>query len=848
MEIKKNINEAISNTGISSQKKGRFIIQDIEEDNNIIFIPPKKYSIDSKKTIFSYFTYDNYNINSQSQTDCIVINNNNNNNTNPNNDKNNTNSNNKNLNEKRTSIKSINSIEDINNHNNLNNKLFHKEKYDWKLSSKEDYHHDEKINCINIIHIRTYFLSIERDNYVFLDFDLIWKNFYKANKINLHNDLDNRIFSFYKNSLDRFSIKIPTSKITSDRTSIENTDNHLKYIVNINPRKSISNSNLNISSGNISKINSFLMKKDTSKIFIDENDALDNIDKMRFSEKKISLFKKNNRKSFCSFFAWKKIIFNINNERGKKSCKFKSAFSNINNLPLHSDFKSDLEINYGIKENEDSETENKIPLKKLSKRELTELIPATNNTESETNEKKISCNSEINYFNFNHENKSEIDLIGEENNKQAKVILNNKDLDLEGKEYELDVKNILREKVNFGNDDFKLDEVDLKIKFNSHGNETYASKKMELDNVKDINYKTSIKLNSFKEKIKKIKDGFFISNLNFDSDKNLISDNNPFIRKDTNNRYVAQKNNKQDKKAKDSLFEKVLDNINDNYSKDEKLSNQYTNFDELLKSPVGINENFSRRGSMPTYKSLNLNSGIRKKKIFKENNNLNAEPFIHKKKSNEIKNINKDLHFFDLNEEDHLYYSCSSISPPKIKIPKNSDPIDSRNRYYINDLDSNKINKEIENNNINNNFLPTNYTNNRVSIYNFYNVNKKYKNSNNVKLNIIKSIQKSFVEDESQKANYLTPRINSADKKLNCITSTKTEIEKTGFDIFANLKNNKIKNKNEQLEESEEISDSYQNLEVKQEISIEILKEETYKINKNKQADNYICIKCKLME
>ena len=51
MEIENSVNDDINTLGVSSQKKGRFIIQEIDEESNKSYLPNKKYSFDENKII-----------------------------------------------------------------------------------------------------------------------------------------------------------------------------------------------------------------------------------------------------------------------------------------------------------------------------------------------------------------------------------------------------------------------------------------------------------------------------------------------------------------------------------------------------------------------------------------------------------------------------------------------------------------------------------------------------------------------------------------------------------------------------------------------------------------------------
>jgi len=74
MEIESSISEDTNGIGKLSQKKGRFIIQELEEENQKKYTPTsKKYSFDNKKIIFSYFTYENTNFPSINKMRIFIL-------------------------------------------------------------------------------------------------------------------------------------------------------------------------------------------------------------------------------------------------------------------------------------------------------------------------------------------------------------------------------------------------------------------------------------------------------------------------------------------------------------------------------------------------------------------------------------------------------------------------------------------------------------------------------------------------------------------------------------------------------------------------------------------------------
>lgn len=970
MKIEKNANEENNAIGISSQKKGRFIIQEIEEESNKIFFSPKKYSFDANRIIFAYYTYDN-NSNFLSQTDNNNINNynknNNNNNLRNNNDLNSSEKQNRlsSLSSKKHCFSSNNKYEynhdnendDNNNNYNCSNfpeapnrYLINKEfNIDRRKTSEENYFSSEtnKINNNttinnNNIKIKTYVLSVEDENYNFLDFELIWKQFILINKINLYNNLDKRIFTYSKQTHEKTHL-IPSKKsssfFSSDQRSqkTENIQNQIKIEKQIS-QISLKNFSRNNSEKKSLKLNKQSVNNDAKQL-LHWSQNLGKIEKRTLSGERMSIFKRNSMNAFCTSFS-KKIKnfsnnnnnkinyndYNNNSEKQKRMSTLKNAFSNKNILQLHSNFKSDLEINYGFEENENENTESNLnlkssennknkqglPLKKLSEKEITKAFPVTNKTESESFKDKV-------IHNFLNDGKSKeaecevnIDIISsgmdsdsrKTENKDEEQKSNKKSYFCQFENTDEFSKNQDYNLINYkddlyNNEDFDK-ENDFLFRFHSQGvnndnniqsnNNRRVYIEDEFDKA-DFNLqmnKNKVNFNdhqNFKEEDQE-SDLLMITEVNFDSDKNIISDVNYPILKienktkknisnifniNNNKSEINDKYHEQEKFRKENVFEKELNEINERNDKRRFLENEcVTNkndFEDLLKSPLEIlfKEEKRENENKKNYKSWNLNLNLNSNKKAIENSNQHL--FIKKnfclqnscnekklnKETLEFSNPTDKIDIFALeDEEDHFYYSCSSVNTPKSKAlavkqhqqTKLSDPLNSRTTHKIiseaTSTDnfilkknktlkikfSNLAEKQKHLNQIPQspkkftNIIPK-YELNNKHIKNNFEINKKLKNANNHKLNLIKSIQKSFVEDEKQKIGILMSRINSADKKFNCVKLKKTEIENTQFEILPCL--NKTKEiENEENEEEEEESDSYLNLEVMQVISIEI--------------------------
>jgi hypothetical protein len=921
MEIVKNAIEDCNLIGISSQKKGRFIIQEIEEENNKEFFSPKKYSFDAKRTIFTYYTYEyssfhiqidnnnNYNINIKSKNDLDTV-------------------------EKRNRISSLNSkkecfsfTEATNNYNkeNSNKKKTSDQNYFYaEIENKNNNNNNSNYNNINnsLIQIKTYVLNFEEENFNFLNFDLIWKQFIKINNINLFNYLDNRIFSYKKSSPEIMPkiAKKPSSIFSSEHSSQKSQEacsQNLDKTTNI--KKGISNLSLKKFNRNNSEIKSLTNKNENFK-FPRWNQSLEKIKKRTLSGERMSFFKRNSINTICSSITKKMINFNnaANSEKEKKISNMNYAFSNKNIIALHWNFKSDLEINYGLEENEDTESMvTNRQNKKLSEKEIIQSIPITNKTESISFKKKVHENFKIEAESKEADSEVDIDFFSSKDS-DSKLNTENKDnseqesnnkikksyfFPIENETFGFDKDNEKNnfkndynyKKVNRSNEEFD-NEDDILYKFHSLGfnlenkRKIYIEDELEDKGFTNFNPNKENTKNTQKNSREEQESDLLISKVNFDFDfdfdKNKVSDVNPFLKEEGKNDFKC--NNKkvycneiqmQEKIRKEKDFEKELNEINERNAKKKNLAFSTKSLEDLLRSrsPLEIlnkknQENYIEKNGSEKYENRNwiLDINIDPKEntnqhLFKKYFNLQKQ----EKVNSEFNGLNK-LEIFSLEEEeDHLYYSCSSINSPESKAiakhhqkTKLSDPLKARIKPIIAESDNNKFSTK-KNKSVKIKFSnlglqkekqiiqssPIKYSK-LIPKYKLNDkFNQKFKNSNNVKLNIIKSIEKSFVEDEKQKMGIYMSRINSADRKLNCVKLIKTEIEKAQFEILPCVVNINDDNKDGEYESSEDFCDSCENLEVVKVISIELLGEKDNKNTKKEvEIKEHFCNKCKEKE
>jgi len=1008
MENEKNaVNRESKLIGIHSQKQGRFLIQEIEEENKKIFFSPKNYSFDSKRIIFAYHTYD-FNSNFQNES---INNNSKNNNSSSTNDIHNINVNEIN-NILKSSTKELNSIEILNTLNSLNSSnkecfefpepqsssiiINNKDDYlELKEKSEENYFSGKNnndnnnkfdyYNNISTTQIKSYVLNVEDKNYNFLDFDLIWKQFIRINEINLCNNQDKRIFRYHHKPTTEKTliIKSKKSSLFSCCSGGDQRSSHQSK----NPQ---SQKKIEKKISNTSSLKKFLRYNSDIKSSLTTNKQCSNanhlitsqnserIEKRNSSGEQMSIFKHNNMKNSCSSFSRKKKNYNDNYKgnnykKDKRISSLKTAFSNNNNNffalpPPHSNFKSDdLEINYGLEENEDTESNNNnadFKSKSFGKKKLPLKRSLTNKTKSEGFKVKLHNHLHISNNRKNKEAKHEpvnTDILrGCEIDQDAKKKENNKN-----EEYKTNKKSILyyyhhQYENGNGNDlltgaggevgkiDYKEDfenSNNFLLRFHSQGSNGVDTKKgIYIDDefvLEKADFNFNKNLNKYKNKANFNKNNWneeleydlLIPKVNFDSDKNIVSDFNPLIKIENNSNLSSSNNNNEnhihEKIRMEKVFEKEPNETNEKYVN--KLyyvneSNNYNNnndLEDLLKSPLetlfekggrhnNIN-NFNKinniGGFNRKYKSWNLNIDndnnrliensiqnpfIRKSIHMRNINNTSKEKKINKENL-EYSNPTKDkLDIFALEEEeDHFYYSFSSINTtPKSKAAiaavsqkKETQLFEKLNAEFKQNYKAEAAaGKEIFINNENYktfktklsylaaerktqtknipaatspkrilNVIPkfelsykhlSNNSNNKNNNPDIINNNKKLKNPHNnaAKLNIIKSIQKSFVEDEKQKLGILISRINSADRKFNCVKRKKSEIENTQFEILPCVIS-KENEENENENENEEESDSYMNLEVMRVISIELRGAEQRK-NSDFDFKVHFCLEC----
>ena len=679
---------------ISSLKKGRFVIQELEEEiNNKTKVNHKKYSFDSKKVIFSYLTYENNKNSSFKKNEENKL---------------------ENITDKPNNLPS--SQDD--NHKTDNIIFMDQENNTIKTQNNLEKDEDNYFNENNLknFEFSTYVLNIEENNYYFLDFELIWEKFIQRNRINLNNNLDKKIFSYPRLPSDKLfmqrnfnSIKITEKKSTNNSTTLQRS---LPY--------TDSRSNLNINKCFQNNSEFKFNQTDSIKYLIPWGYRLDSLKNKTSSGDGINLLGKN--KSNSNFLHSQKkpknsqfqIEKNIKYFYSSKENKILSPKYNIYNN--NSDF---LHLNRNLNYNFTNE------LEILKNKEEKKNENLNNKTEKQSNSFEI-------YNNLNHYSIS--CSISEEDEEKNKNLNSSK---LTKSEAENSEKFLCSEIKLFKNDSNNL-----------------------LNNNKD-NFLINNENNFLKNKNNK---NSFINqeNLNFENDCDLndysaynILNNNYFKSVNKINKYHA---NSHKEKDKDSKF-------------------------------FMINENFKNGGSI--------------------------DNFNHKK--NKIK---KNSQIFDLEEDDHFYYSCSSINSP-VSRQKSRSKFGKKNSNIHFRLNSNKENiKDFKNNN---NFDL-----------------KKLRASDRSKIGIIKSIQKSFYEDNIVRAeNLLKTRINSADRKINK-KNKKNCIEKINFELISTIKKDNSS--------SNESSDYQEELYVIKEISFELMGYNWNKLDVKKlwnECDKKICQLCK---
>jgi len=688
--------------------------------------------------------------------------------------------------------------------------------------------------------LKTFILCFEQEKLCYLDFSCIWNKFLEINKINLFNHLDSKIFSYNKGCFNSHLLRKSSSLLMKEQNFVYNLEFMQRPIIKENNKK-ISNSNKNKYSRYNSEITTLSNENKSLKIPLSLNQNIEFIDKRTYSGERISIFKRNRNSCYSSFHT-KRINFNNEKENRLSSIKFPKPNKKI--VPLHSNFKSDIEINYCKDENNitsiKSDEKKKLPLKKLSEQEIIQNIAFINMTETDSIKGKILDNFKIDKKSGDANYEIDIDLISsnEENNEN----IDNKNIPNH------EMKNSIN-KHNF--DDFLCggennDEYDILFKFHSHGLSIENNKLIENSYLEHQSSNEKLRINNYENKKgNDIQKDFPIPKIdeNFDI---ILSEVNPLSKICEKNKdlLIPESQIHLESEKKKNIINK--NSISMEYKKNKMIKSENI-FEELLKSYTEIlldkdNEDFK----VKHYQSWNKNAD---QFINKNYSNFKQLPLKNscKKYSHEIEKVKKfnteqskkiqDL--FILDKEGSINYSGSSINSLGNKNISNKFNNNFNKHFLIPYSKSNLTKKPIRNKyrSHKNIFNPKNGF---CQKYNNDNIYKKSRGFNNKKLNLIKSIQKSFKEDEKIKIDYLMSRINSADKKLKCVKLKQREIEKTQFEI---IPKSLFKDNNEFIEESFETSLNYENLEIIQVLTFEFLGKD--KNESNTKNILHICDNCK---
>ena len=182
MDFELNNNEYMNTDNVKYQKKGRFMIQELDDEINKKLFSKKKnysfeskkkqYSFDSKKILFSHMTYENY-----KEYNNLAV---------------------EFENENPYKINFSSKSEENLSFNNQENKEYLN--FSTKVSNEEEnYFLNENLSNNQF---NAYVLNAEEDDYFFLEFEKIWENFIKKNKIELYDYLDKKIFKYQKSFSD----------------------------------------------------------------------------------------------------------------------------------------------------------------------------------------------------------------------------------------------------------------------------------------------------------------------------------------------------------------------------------------------------------------------------------------------------------------------------------------------------------------------------------------------------------------------------------------------------------------------------------------------------------------------